>query len=631
MGKVIIRVLGGISQDCFLRGIEEFNKENESKIEAEIVEMTSNKTSNEIHDLCLKALRPNASDEKIDVLEIPAWAQEFAQMGWLYPIDNLSDEERARFFPQFLIPLTWRNKLYGLPEYRDLGVLYYRTDMVTDPPQTWDELICQAEKFQADLRKQQTFAYGFLFQGAKTHSLVCNFLEFVNNAGGNLVDNQGLTPDALTDPQNPQPVDALKFMWNLVNAQITPDDILTYDERKTGKTFWDSSAVFSRDWLYVWGLAKKYNANTWGKMSIAPLPRKELSLPPSYLIGGWDLVISSTSDHRQEALKLVKFLILNPYLQLERAKCHASLPTLKEIYENHEFLEIFQGTCLPVTSDGWKEFLQSQVKFPPANPQWSSVSKALSDKLWKALSSKSKPNFQKVLEEAKQKTRQLTSEFPEEGLFLALSLNAQGCQLEIKRRDTNECWTRNLIKRIGSEKFQFNDWGREIIAVLVKSDVQKKPLIAKEWRPDYVYEPKYNELRKRIYGLRKSLKEEFWQELRLFLPAVIKGGRGCVGGFEIPHEKTHLTVNVQNPPAHLIIFLGHLFNQIYGFQVHADQLKTFLQNEDLVEAYKANYLEPIIRGNSNIAASRYMISKVGKKYRFYFGTRHFAVLWRNLI
>jgi len=50
-------------------------------------------------------------------------------------------------------------------------------------------------------------------------------------------------------------IEALKFMWDLVNAQITPDDILTYDEKLTGKTFWDGSAVFSRDWLYVWGLA----------------------------------------------------------------------------------------------------------------------------------------------------------------------------------------------------------------------------------------------------------------------------------------------------------------------------------------------------------------------------------------
>jgi len=82
----------------------------------------------------------------------------------------------------------------------------------------------------------------------------------------------------------------------------------------------------------------------------------------------------------------------------------------------------------------------------------------------------------------------LTSEFPEEGISITLSLNAQGCQLEIKRRDTNECWTRNLIKRIGSGKFQFNDWGREILSVLVKHAVERKPLIDKEWRPDYVYE-----------------------------------------------------------------------------------------------------------------------------------------------
>jgi len=61
MSKVIIRVLGGISPDCFRLGIDE----------AKIVELTSNKTSNDIYDLCLKALGPNTGGEKIDVLEIP--------------------------------------------------------------------------------------------------------------------------------------------------------------------------------------------------------------------------------------------------------------------------------------------------------------------------------------------------------------------------------------------------------------------------------------------------------------------------------------------------------------------------------------------------------------------------------
>ncbi len=84
------------------------------------------------------------------------WMGEFAESGWIVPVDEIKkkfpnlidpDLDLQDFFPLLLDAFgTWNGVLYGLPFDNYSGLLYYNKDMLKaagfdKPPETWDELI----------------------------------------------------------------------------------------------------------------------------------------------------------------------------------------------------------------------------------------------------------------------------------------------------------------------------------------------------------------------------------------------------------------------------------------------------------------------------------------------------------
>jgi ABC-type glycerol-3-phosphate transport system substrate-binding protein len=71
---------------------------------------------------------------------------EFAIRNALVPLSQFEDydEVATRFRPGALIPYTYREQVYALPETQNFSMLFYRTDILDalglQPPQTWEEL-----------------------------------------------------------------------------------------------------------------------------------------------------------------------------------------------------------------------------------------------------------------------------------------------------------------------------------------------------------------------------------------------------------------------------------------------------------------------------------------------------------
>ncbi len=71
---------------------------------------------------------------------------EFAIRNALVPVSEFDDyEEMAkRFRPGALIPYTYQDEVYALPETQNFSMMFYRTDILDslglEPPETWDEL-----------------------------------------------------------------------------------------------------------------------------------------------------------------------------------------------------------------------------------------------------------------------------------------------------------------------------------------------------------------------------------------------------------------------------------------------------------------------------------------------------------
>src|SRR5689334_9736879 len=77
------------------------------------------------------------------------WIAKFAAAGWLLDLtDRLSPADRDDFLPADLNAGYYRGRLYRIPAYSDAGVLYYRADLVSSPPETFEDLERAANRLQ---------------------------------------------------------------------------------------------------------------------------------------------------------------------------------------------------------------------------------------------------------------------------------------------------------------------------------------------------------------------------------------------------------------------------------------------------------------------------------------------------
>src|SRR3981081_4140139 len=93
-------------------------------------------------------------------------------------------------FPAIAASYTVDNKLMAMASRADMGLLFYRTDLLRnygyrDPPKTWDELEIMAARIQAGERaKGKKEFWGLVWQGGAAEALTCNALEWQGRGRG---------------------------------------------------------------------------------------------------------------------------------------------------------------------------------------------------------------------------------------------------------------------------------------------------------------------------------------------------------------------------------------------------------------------------------------------------------------
>src|SRR6267378_6823922 len=113
-------------------------------------------------------------------------------------------------FPAIAASYTVDNKVVAIAYRADIGLLYYRTDLLRqygyrEPPRTWDELEIMATRIQAGERaKGKKQFWGFVWQGAADEVLTCDALEWQAAEGGGRI----IEEDQAISVNNPQAIRA---------------------------------------------------------------------------------------------------------------------------------------------------------------------------------------------------------------------------------------------------------------------------------------------------------------------------------------------------------------------------------------------------------------------------------------
>lgn len=277
------------------------------------------------HQYYLTALGTKTSN--IDVLRMDIiWIPEFVAAGWLCAIDGI---HKDRYLDIINKVDVYNNQLYAVPWNIDVGLLYYRKDLLEKygyegPPKYWDQLVEMAKKVQAD----KPNLWGFLWQGKQYEGLVCNFVEFIYSNGGSVSFKNGKL--FIDSEENRQ---ATRFMQDLIWAdKISPPNTFSeMTEEPCRLLFQQGNALFMRNWPYAWALLDK------DKVEVAPLPCFRGKRPAAAL-GGWHLGINRYSRHSREAVQFVRFM--TSYNSQKKLALELSwMPSMKDVYLDEELKE----------------------------------------------------------------------------------------------------------------------------------------------------------------------------------------------------------------------------------------------------------------------------------------------------
>ncbi|MCU1262335.1 MAG: Maltose/maltodextrin transporter, substrate binding periplasmic protein MalE [Bryobacterales bacterium] len=245
--------------------------------------------------------------------------------------------EASGAFPSITAAYTVDNKLVAVPYDANLGMLYYRTDLLGQygyraPPQTWDELESMAARIQAGERaKGKKDFWGFVWQGAATEALTCNALEWQASEGGGQIIEQ----DQTISVNNPQAIQAWQRAAGWVGS-ISPPSVVGYKEWDALNVWVAGNAAFMRNWTLGYVDSQAPRSLVRNKFDIGPLPGGKARRVTT--LGGNGLAISRFSAHPREALALVRYFTSRD-VQVRRSKVFLELPTRPELYEQHEVLE----------------------------------------------------------------------------------------------------------------------------------------------------------------------------------------------------------------------------------------------------------------------------------------------------
>jgi len=247
-----------------------------------------------------------ARDPTFDLVYMDVtWAAKFAAAGWLRPLDGwFTPAESESLLPAALTAGRHAGRLYRIPVRTDVGVLYFRRDLLEaaglPAPETLDQLFVTAKALQSAPSR-----WGFVWQGKQYEGLVCNYLELLSGCGGFWVDPR----TGAVGLDRPEARRALEFMVRcLAPDGISPPGATTYQEEESRRLFQDGRAVFLRNWPYVWSLAQTEDSPVKGRIDVSSMVH-EPGCPGGSTLGGWGLGISSYSRNPELAADLVRIVI----------------------------------------------------------------------------------------------------------------------------------------------------------------------------------------------------------------------------------------------------------------------------------------------------------------------------------
>jgi multiple sugar transport system substrate-binding protein len=273
-----------------------------------------------------------AEDDGMDVLGLDVtWTQEFASADWLleWTGDNKAQAEQGTLAGP-LESARYEDKLYAATKNTNVQLLWYRTDLVPQPPQTWDEMIDAALDLKA--RGQP---YQIITMGAQYEGLVVLYNTIAVSAGGHILNDEGT--EAVMDAGA---VRALEILQRFAAAGLTHPSFTNTIEDDARLQFQNGEGAFELNWPFVYPAMQEGAPDIAAKTRWARYPGVDAGTPSRVTIGGYNLAVSKYSKHPEESFAAA-LCMRNAEHQKFSAINDGVPPTIESIYADPEMTEAY--------------------------------------------------------------------------------------------------------------------------------------------------------------------------------------------------------------------------------------------------------------------------------------------------
>ncbi len=322
------------------------------------------------------------------------WPAQFASNQLALPLSSvLPSSFWSRFSNGLVAGATYKGKVYAAPFFADSGFLFYRKDLLQKAhlpvPTSWEQVQQEGQQLQKD----GLVKYGFVWQGANYEGLTCDFMEYLTDAGGKVLDSNG-QPTI----NSPQATKALTFMRGLITSGVSPKAEVTFQEPQSENVFLQGNAAFQRNWSYVWADSQNpQNSKIVGKVGVTVLPTFGGGAGYS-TIGGWDLYVNPHSKNVAADLAFIDWMT-GTQAQTIMAKQFSEIPTNKAVAND---------PSVQAKSPIFKIVSQTHyVSRPDQSPNYAQISQAIYSNVNAALAGTT--SIQSALSKAQQQISQAQS------------------------------------------------------------------------------------------------------------------------------------------------------------------------------------------------------------------------------
>ncbi len=275
--------------------VKQFNTENSHKIKIKVIR--GPRETESVSDLAISSLLLGNSPYNIVLIDV-TWLPKYAAAGWLSSLDNyISDKEWSSLAAGSRLGNEFNSIKYRFPMVSDMGLLYWRNDLMDSPPKTPAELLSKS----LDLKNKGLVEYGYVWQGKQYEGLSCVFLEILSGFGGKWLNGTKVHLDSN------ESIKAAEWLSNMIVKGASPISVTNFTENEALQAFASGKAAFMRNWPYAWSELQKENSPVKGKVSITTMVSQK-GIKPVSTLGSWGLSIIKGSQNQKESYEVIKHL-----------------------------------------------------------------------------------------------------------------------------------------------------------------------------------------------------------------------------------------------------------------------------------------------------------------------------------